>query len=132
LPAAGRRPPFARETATLDQVGGGRLTLGVGLGSDRFADELCATAEELDDRRRGQMLDESLEILAAAWSGRPVHHHSRHYTVDGISFLPGPDQLADIVTTITDLRQRKTTPFDIAVVLPPSADPAPYAKAGTT
>jgi hypothetical protein len=130
---------------------------------------LCATGEDLDDRRRGQMLDESLEILAAAWSGRAVHHHSRHYTVDGISFLPRPvqrpgvpvwaaglpgnvkplrraarhdgflpvnlehpDQLADIVTTITGLRQRKTTRYDIAVALPPSADPAPYAKAGAT
>jgi alkanesulfonate monooxygenase SsuD/methylene tetrahydromethanopterin reductase-like flavin-dependent oxidoreductase (luciferase family) len=89
-PLARRRPPkVTRETATADRLSGGRLTLGVGLGSDRFADELRATGEELDDRRRGQMLDESLEILTAAWSGRPVHHHSQHYTVDGISFLPG-------------------------------------------
>ena len=92
-PLARRRPAkVARETATLDRLSGGRLLLGVGLGSDRFADELSATGEELDDRRRGQMLDESLEILAAAWSGRPVHHHSLHYTVDGISFLPRPVQ----------------------------------------
>jgi alkanesulfonate monooxygenase SsuD/methylene tetrahydromethanopterin reductase-like flavin-dependent oxidoreductase (luciferase family) len=169
-PLARRRPPkVARETATLDRLSGGRLILGVGLGSDRFADELRATGEELDDRRRGQMLDESLEILTAAWSGRPVHHHSRHYTVDGISFLPRPvqrpgvpvwaagfpgnvkplrraarhdgfvpvnlehpDQLADIVTTITEFRQPNTTPYDIAIALPPSADPAPYAKAGAT
>ncbi len=169
-PLARRRPPkVARETATLDRLSGGRLTLGVGLGSNRFADELRATGEEVDDRLRGQMLDESLETLAAAWSGAPVHHHGRHYTVDDISFLPRPvqrpgvpvwaagfpgnaaplrraarhdgffpvnlehpDQLADIVTTIIDLRQGKTTPYDIAVALPPGADPAPYAKAGAT
>jgi hypothetical protein len=35
------------------------------------------------------MLDEALEILAAAWSGEPVHHHGTHYTVDDIQFLPG-------------------------------------------
>lgn len=92
-PLARRRPAkVARETATLDRLGGGRLTLGVGLGSDRFAGELSATGEEVDDRRRGQLLDESLEILAAAWSGAPVHHHGRHHTVDGISFLPRPVQ----------------------------------------
>ncbi|HEY0473624.1 MAG TPA: LLM class flavin-dependent oxidoreductase [Kribbella sp.] len=169
-PLARRRPAkVAKETATLDRLSGGRLTLGVGLGSDRFAGELSATGEELDDRRRGQLLDESLEILAAAWSGRPVHHHGRHYTVDCISFLPTPvqrpgapvwaaahpdsvkplrraarhdgffpvnlehpDQLADILTTITGLRQGRTTRYDVAVALPPGADPAPYAKAGAT
>ncbi len=38
------------------------------------------------------MLDESLEILAAAWSGEPVHHRGDHYTVDGMRFLPRPVQ----------------------------------------
>jgi alkanesulfonate monooxygenase SsuD/methylene tetrahydromethanopterin reductase-like flavin-dependent oxidoreductase (luciferase family) len=92
-PLARRRPAkVARETATLDQLSSGRLTLGVGLGSDQFASEWSMTGEELDDRRRASMLDESLEILAAAWSGEPVHHRGDHYTVDGIRFLPRPVQ----------------------------------------
>src|SRR5919201_6488707 len=92
-PLARRRPAkVARETATLDRLSGGRLTLGVGLGSDRFAGEYSITGEELDDRRRAQMLDESLEILTAAWSGEPVHHHGEHYSIDGVRFLPRPVQ----------------------------------------
>jgi alkanesulfonate monooxygenase SsuD/methylene tetrahydromethanopterin reductase-like flavin-dependent oxidoreductase (luciferase family) len=92
-PLARRRPvKVARETATLDRLSGGRLTLGVGLGSDRFAREYSITGEELDDRRRASMLDESLEILAAAWSGEPVNHRGEHYTVDGMRFLPRPVQ----------------------------------------
>jgi alkanesulfonate monooxygenase SsuD/methylene tetrahydromethanopterin reductase-like flavin-dependent oxidoreductase (luciferase family) len=92
-PLARRRPvKVARETATLDRLSGGRLTLGVGLGSDRFASEYSITGEELDDRRRASMLDESLEILAAAWSGEPVQHRGEHYTVDGMRFLPRPVQ----------------------------------------
>ncbi len=92
-PLARRRPvKVARETATLDRLSGGRLTLGVGLGSDRFGSEFSLTGEQLDDRVRGQMLDESLEILSAAWSGQPVHHHGAHFTVDGIEFLPRPVQ----------------------------------------
>jgi alkanesulfonate monooxygenase SsuD/methylene tetrahydromethanopterin reductase-like flavin-dependent oxidoreductase (luciferase family) len=92
-PLARRRPAkVARETATLDRLSGGRLTLGVGLGSDRFANEFSKTGEQLDDRLRGQMLDEALEILTAAWSGAPVHHRGRHYTVEGVQFLPRPVQ----------------------------------------
>ena len=76
-PLARRRPvKVARETVTLDQLSGGRLTLGVGLGSDRSGNELSITGEELDDRRRARMLDEALEILTAAWSGEPVHHRA--------------------------------------------------------
>jgi alkanesulfonate monooxygenase SsuD/methylene tetrahydromethanopterin reductase-like flavin-dependent oxidoreductase (luciferase family) len=74
-PLARRRPvKVARETATLDQLGEGRLILGVGLGEDRFGAELSKTGEQLDDRARGEMLDESLDILSAAWSGEMVRH----------------------------------------------------------
>jgi alkanesulfonate monooxygenase SsuD/methylene tetrahydromethanopterin reductase-like flavin-dependent oxidoreductase (luciferase family) len=169
-PLARRRPvKVSRETATLDQLSGGRLTLGVGLGSDRFGDEYSATGEESDDRVRAAMLDESLDVLAAAWSGDVVHHRGEHYTLDGIRFLPRPvqrpaipvwaagfpgkpkpmrraarldgffpvnlehpDELVEVVATITDLRQGATEPYDIAVSLPPETDPTPYSVAGAT
>lgn len=92
-PLARRRPvKVARETATLDRLTGGRLTLGVGLGNDQAGRELSITGEVIDDRRRARMLDESLQILTAAWSGEPVHHRGEHYTVDGMRFLPRPVQ----------------------------------------
>lgn len=92
-PVARRRPSKpARETATLDRLSNGRLTLGVGIGSDRFARELSRTGEQLDDRIRAEMLDEGLEILASCWSGEPVRHHGRHYTIDDMRFLPWPQQ----------------------------------------
>jgi alkanesulfonate monooxygenase SsuD/methylene tetrahydromethanopterin reductase-like flavin-dependent oxidoreductase (luciferase family) len=169
-PLARRRPAkVARETATLDRLSGGRLTLGVGLGGDRFGREFSATGEETDDRRRAAMLDESLEILVAAWSGEPVHHHGERYVVDGVRFLPRPvqrpgvpvwaagfpgnlrplrraarydgffpvnlehpDQVAEVVARIADLRGDTTAPYDVAVALPPGADIAPYVAAGAT
>jgi alkanesulfonate monooxygenase SsuD/methylene tetrahydromethanopterin reductase-like flavin-dependent oxidoreductase (luciferase family) len=92
-PLARRRPAkVARETATLDRLSEGRLTLGVGLGSDRFGREYSITGEELDDRTRARMLDEALEILQAAWSGTLVRHRGEHYTVDAMRFLPRPVQ----------------------------------------
>src|SRR4029450_7425939 len=81
-PLARRRPAkVARETATLDRPSGGRLILGVGLGGDQFAAEFSKTGEQVDDRVRGDMLDETLEILLAAWSGGPANHRGRPHRV---------------------------------------------------
>lgn len=92
-PLARRRPAkVARETATLDRFSDGRLILGVGLGGDRFGAEFSKTGDQVDDRLRGEMLDEALEILAVAWSGEPVNHHGKHYLVDDVRFLPRPAQ----------------------------------------
>ena len=90
-PLARRRAvKVARETATLDRLSGGRLVLGVGLGSDRFGGEYSRTGESVDDRTRAEVLDESLAVLRAAWTGEPVHYDGRHAHVDGIAFHPTP------------------------------------------
>ena len=90
-PLARRRAvKVARETATLDRLSGGRLVLGVGLGSDRFGGEYSRTGEPVDDRTRAEVLDESLTVLRAAWTGEPVHHDGRHVHVDDLAFHPTP------------------------------------------
>jgi probable F420-dependent oxidoreductase len=92
-PLARRRPAkVARETATLDRLSHGRLVLGVGVGGDEFGQEYSLTGEELDVRRRARMLDESLDILTAAWSGEPVTFEGEFYRIDGVRFLPRPVQ----------------------------------------
>jgi alkanesulfonate monooxygenase SsuD/methylene tetrahydromethanopterin reductase-like flavin-dependent oxidoreductase (luciferase family) len=92
-PLARRRPAkLARETASLDRLSSGRLTLGVGLGSDVYGAEFVRTGEQVDGRIRAEMLDETLDILTSAWSGRPVRHRGRHYVIDDLTFLPTPVQ----------------------------------------
>ena len=91
-PLPRRRPiVLARQVATLDHLAAGRVTLGVGIGGDG-ALELSGTGEELDARRRGAMLDESLAVLAQAWTGETVHHRGVHYVLDGIAVRPQPVQ----------------------------------------
>jgi len=92
-PLPRRRPAkVARETSTLDQLSAGRLILGAGLGGDQFAGEFSKTGEQVDDRSRGEMLDEALEILTEAWSGEAVNHRGKHYVIDDVQFLPRPVQ----------------------------------------
>jgi hypothetical protein len=72
-------------------------------------------------------------IWTAGYAGRrrPLHRAARY---DG--FVPielaHPDQLAEMAALISGLRVDPTAPFDLAVPLPPGADPAPYVAAGAT
>jgi alkanesulfonate monooxygenase SsuD/methylene tetrahydromethanopterin reductase-like flavin-dependent oxidoreductase (luciferase family) len=96
-PLSRRRPwNVARQVAVVDQLSGGRAVLGVGLGDTGEAvvndASLARFGEELDTRRRAEMLDESLEIIAGLWSGKKLDFKGRHYAVDGITFAPLPVQ----------------------------------------
>ena len=92
-PLARRRPAkVARETVALDQLSGGRLIVGVGLGA-HDDEEFAAFGDPSDRVVRGQMLDEALEVVTALWTGKPVAHDGacyRAHTTTG--FRPTPVQ----------------------------------------
>ena len=91
-PLARRRPwKVARETVTLDHLSGGRLVLGVGLGSD-YDGEYSDFGEPTDARVHGAMLDEGLAILTRLWSGEQVSYQGQHYQISPVRFLPIPLQ----------------------------------------
>jgi alkanesulfonate monooxygenase SsuD/methylene tetrahydromethanopterin reductase-like flavin-dependent oxidoreductase (luciferase family) len=97
-PLPRRRPwKVARETASLDQLSGGRLVFGAGTGSaGGRAVEWASFGEQMDARMRGAMLDEGLEILTGLWSGAPFQFRGKHYHVDEALFLPRPVQFPRI------------------------------------
>jgi probable F420-dependent oxidoreductase len=93
--AVGFRSPalLAKMAATLDQVAGGRLDLGLGAGWN----ELEFTENGLPFPRPGErlaMLEEALGVLAALLddTGRPGSFAGRHYQVDRAPVIPGPVQ----------------------------------------
>jgi alkanesulfonate monooxygenase SsuD/methylene tetrahydromethanopterin reductase-like flavin-dependent oxidoreductase (luciferase family) len=69
--------PLAKVTASIDQLSGGRLTLGLGVGGR--PDDYQLTGRSFADR--GRRFDADLELLHAAWAGEPVA---------GSSFPVGP------------------------------------------
>jgi alkanesulfonate monooxygenase SsuD/methylene tetrahydromethanopterin reductase-like flavin-dependent oxidoreductase (luciferase family) len=91
-PLTRRRPwVLARQMATLDQLAGGRLVGGIGLGDDGWS-EFSSFGEELDPVVRGDMLDEALELLREFLGGEAVRFRGRHYAVDSTPLLPRPRQ----------------------------------------
>jgi alkanesulfonate monooxygenase SsuD/methylene tetrahydromethanopterin reductase-like flavin-dependent oxidoreductase (luciferase family) len=91
-PLARRRPwTLARQIATLDQLSGGRLVAGIGLGDDGWR-EFSAFGEEADPRARGLLLDESLDVLLALLSGNGVTRRGSRFVIDSPPMLPKPVQ----------------------------------------
>lgn len=90
-PVPRRRPhKLARETATLDRLSGGRLVLGVGIGL--FQQEFAGLGEETNERTRGDMLDEALDVLTGLWSGEKFSFEGKHYRITDQQFRPTPLQ----------------------------------------
>jgi probable F420-dependent oxidoreductase len=79
---------LAKYAATLDQMSGGRVILGVGAG---------AMTEEFDAlgvpfRQRGALTNEGMEIMKELWTNPDPHYRSQRWNLAGFKFAPKPVQ----------------------------------------
>ncbi len=77
---------LARQAATVDQLSGGRLLLGVGIGA--YPEEFRAARPDLAGLHRGEMLEEGLTLLNRLFSEKSVTHHGKYYQVDSLDLAP--------------------------------------------
>jgi alkanesulfonate monooxygenase SsuD/methylene tetrahydromethanopterin reductase-like flavin-dependent oxidoreductase (luciferase family) len=88
-PLSRMRPwKLASETATLDNLSGGRVILAVGLGAIDSGFE--AFGEVTDRRTRAELLNEGLDILTGLWKGQPFNYTGKHYQIKETNFMPPP------------------------------------------
>ncbi|NTV62958.1 MAG: LLM class flavin-dependent oxidoreductase [Oscillochloris sp.] len=88
-PIARMRPwKLASETATLDNLSGGRVILGVGLGAPDVG--YAAFGEVTDRKLRAELTDEGLAILTGLWAGQPFSFSGKHYSITPSDFSPPP------------------------------------------
>ena len=138
---------LARETVSVDRLSGGRLVLGVGIGSERTGEfDPERFGEEGDMRERARMLDEGLDQLVRYWDGafqpRPVNGRipvwvggrwPRKKPVERAArwqgFFPVETETPDDVHA---MREQLGAPFPIIITNRADVDPAPWFQAGAT
>lgn len=86
-----RRQPWqlAHHLATLDQLSGGRVLLGGGLGTPSEHERIGTASREPNP---GQRYDEALQIIAGLWEGEAFSFEGDHYAVEELELVPTPAQ----------------------------------------
>ena len=79
---------LAKQLATIDQMSGGRLIAGLGVGS--LPEENAALRVEYE--RRGPWSDEFIEVMRALWSDGPGSFEGDHFAMSGLVASPKPAQ----------------------------------------
>jgi probable F420-dependent oxidoreductase len=94
LVVAGYRNPYitAKAAASLDNLSGGRLVLGLGVGYQEAEFDVLGA----DYAGRGKRFDAAIAAMRAAWTGEVVEHESDFYPAHGHAMLPKPAQPAGI------------------------------------
>ena len=83
---------LAKTAATLDQLSGGRLDLGVGVGWQREEYEACGL--DFDDRWR--LMTETLECCHLLWGDQPVSFKGKDVAFSDVYCVPTPAQAGGV------------------------------------
>jgi alkanesulfonate monooxygenase SsuD/methylene tetrahydromethanopterin reductase-like flavin-dependent oxidoreductase (luciferase family) len=87
---------LARMAATLQEVSGGRLTLGIGIGGHPAEHEAYGIPFPPVPERVSR-LEEAVAVLRALWSGEPVTRDSPYYPLRDAIGLPRPEPAPRII-----------------------------------
>ena len=80
----------AKQAATLDQLSGGRLVLGVGAGA--YREEYEALFPDAKDVHRGSLVDEGMRALRRLFTERRVTFRGRYVHFEDVECFPKPVQ----------------------------------------
>jgi len=97
----------AEQVATIDQMSGGRVSLGVGMGWWPLEYEVHGSVF----RERGARMEEALEILRLVWTSENTSYDGRFWSFPELTVHPRP-------------RQRPNPPLWVAGVAPAAVDRA--------
>lgn len=106
-----RHPIYvAKQAATLDQLSGGRFTLGIGIGW--LAEEFAALGIPFDDR--AARTRESVEAMRALWKEGPCAHDGKFFSWPAIESNPKPVQAGGVPIVLgghTDIAAKRAARY---------------------
>lgn len=79
---------LAQETAVLDQLSGGRLEVGLGIGHSMAE----YRAFGINPKTRPSRMEETIQILRHAWSGEQFSHSGKYFDLTDVQVQPTPAQ----------------------------------------
>lgn len=79
---------LAKALATLDQLSGGRVIAGLGVGSLPEENEILGVGYE----ERGAKSDEFIDVMRALWGVSPANYEGSHYRLHEVTASPKPSQ----------------------------------------
>jgi alkanesulfonate monooxygenase SsuD/methylene tetrahydromethanopterin reductase-like flavin-dependent oxidoreductase (luciferase family) len=80
---------LAKIVATLQDLSGGRVELGLGAGGLAF-EQTPFGIDQGEDSERFARLREAVQLIPALWSGKPVDFAGRYYQLSGAICAPAP------------------------------------------
>lgn len=134
LPVLRHPVHVAHRTATVDQLSGGRLQWGVGVGRGSDVESEYGNLG-VPFGERGRRLDELLDAVTALWSGEPVDYDGEFYRLSdaSVGFPPASEPPIYLATSAFDPEDGVPGPIEDRLVshgsgwLPITLSPAAYA-----
>ena len=87
---------LAKAIATIQEISGGRVELGIGAGS-RPREQVAYNRPFPSGRERVERVEEAVEVMRLLWSGEEVDYQGKHYRVRGGRSVPVPSPMPPIM-----------------------------------
>ena len=87
---------LAKTVATVQQVSGGRIELGIGAGA-RPKEQVGFNRPFPAGRERVERVGEAVELMRLMWTGERISYQGKYYSAEGILSTPAPEPVPPIM-----------------------------------
>ena len=87
---------LAKTVATVQQISGGRIELGIGAGA-RPKEQVGFNRPFPAGRERVERVGEAVELMRLMWTGERISYHGKYYSAEGILSTPAPEPVPPIM-----------------------------------